>query len=203
MPATPSELLYWHPWQLTRLITVHVHPAIILHSHRSNEQVPFSTPNHIAKFLSWRTDSRWNCHFRLLPTVDLIGSVMGGDGILLTVHRPGLLPEPTPIYKPATYSRVPQSLTTPYIWVSRDALTIFDLPLFTLHPSRMQVQKVALRRSSHLSRTTAARRNFSSSAPRSKPRLVVLGSGWGGYEVLRGINKKQWGKPQWSRPRSG
>ncbi|KAF8452645.1 NDE1, mitochondrial external NADH dehydrogenase [Boletus edulis BED1] len=35
-------------------------------------------------------------------------------------------------------------------------------------------------------------RMFSSSASRSKQRLVILGSGWGGYEVLRGIDKKRW-----------
>ena len=37
-----------------------------------------------------------------------------------------------------------------------------------------------------------ASRRLSSSASRSKPRLVILGSGWGGYEVLRGVNKKNW-----------
>lgn len=36
-------------------------------------------------------------------------------------------------------------------------------------------------------------RNFSSSLPRSKERLVILGSGWGGYEVLRGVDKNHWG----------
>ncbi|KAG8216138.1 NDE1, mitochondrial external NADH dehydrogenase [Butyriboletus roseoflavus] len=36
-------------------------------------------------------------------------------------------------------------------------------------------------------------RMFSSSASRSKQRLVIIGSGWGGYEVLRGIDKKRWG----------
>ncbi|KAN0094554.1 hypothetical protein V8E55_002841 [Tylopilus felleus] len=35
-------------------------------------------------------------------------------------------------------------------------------------------------------------RTFSSSASRCKQRLVILGSGWGGYEVLRGIDKKRW-----------
>lgn len=35
-------------------------------------------------------------------------------------------------------------------------------------------------------------RNFSSSLPRSKERLVILGSGWGGYEVLRGVDKNHW-----------
>ncbi|TFK36642.1 pyridine nucleotide-disulfide oxidoreductase-domain-containing protein [Crucibulum laeve] len=35
-------------------------------------------------------------------------------------------------------------------------------------------------------------RNFSISASRGKQRVVVLGSGWGGYEILRGIDKKRW-----------
>ncbi|KDQ54807.1 hypothetical protein JAAARDRAFT_181438 [Jaapia argillacea MUCL 33604] len=38
-----------------------------------------------------------------------------------------------------------------------------------------------------------ARRGFASSSSTSrKERLVILGSGWGGYEVLRGIDKKKW-----------
>ena len=37
------------------------------------------------------------------------------------------------------------------------------------------------------------RRAFSSSSPRNKERLVILGSGWGGYEVLRSVDKKRWG----------
>ena len=37
------------------------------------------------------------------------------------------------------------------------------------------------------------RRAFSSSSPRDKERLVILGSGWGGYEVLRSVDKKRWG----------
>ncbi|KAF9525269.1 pyridine nucleotide-disulfide oxidoreductase-domain-containing protein [Crepidotus variabilis] len=40
---------------------------------------------------------------------------------------------------------------------------------------------------SHLSH-----RNFSVSIARSKQRVVILGSGWGGYNVLRGIDKKRW-----------
>lgn len=35
-------------------------------------------------------------------------------------------------------------------------------------------------------------RHFSSSSPRCKPHLVILGSGWGGYEVLRGVDKNRW-----------
>lgn len=38
-------------------------------------------------------------------------------------------------------------------------------------------------------------RHFSSSLPRNKQRVVILGSGWGGYSVLRGINKKDYGMP--------
>ncbi|KAF8843478.1 NDE1, mitochondrial external NADH dehydrogenase [Paxillus ammoniavirescens] len=37
-----------------------------------------------------------------------------------------------------------------------------------------------------------AARMFSSSSSRSKQRLVILGSGWGGYEVLRSVDKKRW-----------
>ena len=35
---------------------------------------------------------------------------------------------------------------------------------------------------------------FSSSTPRCKQRLVVLGSGWGGYNILRSVDKKRWGE---------
>ncbi|KAA1471917.1 FAD/NAD-P-binding domain-containing protein [Dentipellis sp. KUC8613] len=35
-------------------------------------------------------------------------------------------------------------------------------------------------------------RQFSFSAPRGKQRLVILGSGWGGYEVMRKVDKKRW-----------
>ena len=38
----------------------------------------------------------------------------------------------------------------------------------------------------------AAKRDFSVSAPRGEQHLVILGSGWGGYELLRGIDKKCW-----------
>ncbi|KZT04901.1 FAD/NAD(P)-binding domain-containing protein [Laetiporus sulphureus 93-53] len=40
-------------------------------------------------------------------------------------------------------------------------------------------------------RVTSAR-NFSASARRSEQHLVILGSGWGGYELLRGIDKRRW-----------
>lgn len=35
-------------------------------------------------------------------------------------------------------------------------------------------------------------RHFSSSTPRLRQRLVILGSGWGGYELLKGVDKKRW-----------
>ncbi|KAF8075047.1 hypothetical protein FPV67DRAFT_1475820 [Lyophyllum atratum] len=35
-------------------------------------------------------------------------------------------------------------------------------------------------------------RAFSSSLPRGKERLVILGSGWGGYTLLQGIDKRRW-----------
>lgn len=37
-------------------------------------------------------------------------------------------------------------------------------------------------------------RSFSATPLREKQRLVILGSGWGGYEVLRGVDKKRWGE---------
>ena len=41
-----------------------------------------------------------------------------------------------------------------------------------------------------------AGRSFSSSAPRCKQRLVILGSGWGGYNILRSVDKKRWGESE-------
>ncbi|KAI0088253.1 FAD/NAD(P)-binding domain-containing protein [Irpex rosettiformis] len=38
----------------------------------------------------------------------------------------------------------------------------------------------------------ATARTFSSTGIRCKPQLVILGSGWGGYEVLRGVDKNRW-----------
>ncbi|KAJ7594262.1 NDE1, mitochondrial external NADH dehydrogenase [Mycena floridula] len=35
-------------------------------------------------------------------------------------------------------------------------------------------------------------RLFSSSASRGKERLVILGSGWGGYNLLQGVDKRRW-----------
>lgn len=46
---------------------------------------------------------------------------------------------------------------------------------------------------SYPTRVVSSVRMFSSSLSRSKQRLVILGSGWGGYEILRGIDKKRWG----------
>ncbi|KAJ7757103.1 NDE1, mitochondrial external NADH dehydrogenase [Mycena metata] len=37
-----------------------------------------------------------------------------------------------------------------------------------------------------------ASRNFTSSAVHRKQRLLIVGSGWGGYGVLRGVDKKRW-----------
>ncbi|KAJ7135458.1 NDE1, mitochondrial external NADH dehydrogenase [Mycena crocata] len=37
-----------------------------------------------------------------------------------------------------------------------------------------------------------ALRNFASSAVHQKQRLLIVGSGWGGYGVLRGVDKKRW-----------
>ncbi|GAA6017024.1 hypothetical protein JCM10207_001460 [Rhodosporidiobolus poonsookiae] len=42
------------------------------------------------------------------------------------------------------------------------------------------------------SRRVASSRLFSSSAPWSKQKLVILGSGWGGYEVLRKVDKARY-----------
>ena len=44
-----------------------------------------------------------------------------------------------------------------------------------------------------LKRPGARTRTFVASAPWGKQRLVMLGSGWGGYEVLRSVDKKRWG----------
>lgn len=39
---------------------------------------------------------------------------------------------------------------------------------------------------------TTGRRNFGASAARREQHLVILGSGWGGYELLRKVDKKRW-----------
>ena len=45
-----------------------------------------------------------------------------------------------------------------------------------------------------LKRPGARTRTFFASAPWGKQRLVILGSGWGGYEVLRAVDRKRWSK---------
>lgn len=37
-------------------------------------------------------------------------------------------------------------------------------------------------------------RSFSSSCSRNKQKLVILGSGWGGYELLRKVDKSAYGE---------
>ncbi|CDO68593.1 hypothetical protein BN946_scf184996.g24 [Trametes cinnabarina] len=41
-------------------------------------------------------------------------------------------------------------------------------------------------------RRSGGTRSLFSSASQGKQRLVILGSGWGGYEILRAIDKKRW-----------
>lgn len=38
-----------------------------------------------------------------------------------------------------------------------------------------------------------ATRTLVTHAPGSRPRVVILGSGWGGYQVLKSIDKKHYG----------
>ena len=58
---------------------------------------------------------------------------------------------------------------------------------------RASTQHAPAVRQGHLKvASIASARAFSWSTPRAKPRLVILGSGWGGYEVLRGIDKSRW-----------
>lgn len=45
-----------------------------------------------------------------------------------------------------------------------------------------------------VSKAYTSTRHFSWTLPRGKERLLILGSGWGGYNVLRGVDKKRWGK---------
>ena len=45
-----------------------------------------------------------------------------------------------------------------------------------------------------LKHQAAGARTFFASPSRGKQRLVILGSGWGGYEILRAIDKKRWSK---------
>ncbi|KAF9011954.1 hypothetical protein BDQ17DRAFT_1298323 [Cyathus striatus] len=44
----------------------------------------------------------------------------------------------------------------------------------------------------HVNVNNQTTRYFSLSSPRYKQRVVILGSGWGGYEVLRKVDKKRW-----------
>ena len=43
-------------------------------------------------------------------------------------------------------------------------------------------------------RRVLLKRDFSWTSAHNKQRMVILGSGWGGYTVLQGIDKKRWGK---------
>ncbi|EMD37065.1 hypothetical protein CERSUDRAFT_114957 [Gelatoporia subvermispora B] len=56
----------------------------------------------------------------------------------------------------------------------------------------LRVHSQTVAHSGHRASAQVSTRNFSASAARSQQRLVILGSGWGGYEVLRGIDKKNW-----------
>ena len=52
----------------------------------------------------------------------------------------------------------------------------------------------AFSRSLKICKRVLQKRDFSWTSARSKQRMVILGSGWGGYTVLRGIDKKRWGE---------
>ncbi|KAI9567719.1 NDE1, mitochondrial external NADH dehydrogenase [Boletus coccyginus] len=56
----------------------------------------------------------------------------------------------------------------------------------------MSLLRSGVRFTSSPTHVVSSVRLFSSPASRCKQRLVILGSGWGGYEVLRGIDKKRW-----------
>ncbi|KAF7366460.1 FAD/NAD(P)-binding domain-containing protein [Mycena sanguinolenta] len=58
---------------------------------------------------------------------------------------------------------------------------------FSSHPSRILG---TLKRSGMTQKSTS--RNFALSARRQKERLLIVGSGWGGYGVLRGVDKKRY-----------
>ncbi|KAL0946228.1 hypothetical protein HGRIS_012487 [Hohenbuehelia grisea] len=58
-------------------------------------------------------------------------------------------------------------------------------------PTRLPASSGAMRQGLRVA-IHAPTRAFSASVARSKQRLVILGSGWGGYEVLRGVDKKRW-----------
>ncbi|KAJ7031575.1 NDE1, mitochondrial external NADH dehydrogenase [Mycena alexandri] len=60
-------------------------------------------------------------------------------------------------------------------------------------PCRASVSRVLSQnpRASGAQRFSASR-NFASSAVHQKQRLLIVGSGWGGYGILRGVDKKRW-----------
>ena len=64
-----------------------------------------------------------------------------------------------------------------------------------LSPNLGQGQAGLLKlKSLQVAERTSARRLFSSSSRADKQRLVILGSGWGGYEVLRKVNRSLYGQ---------
>ena len=86
-------------------------------------------------------------------------------------------------------------------------MLVFWTRLFPRHPlqvSRISDIMAALRLHSGsgslglpqmvLKHQAAGARTFFASPSRGKQRLVILGSGWGGYEILRAIDKKRWSK---------
>ena len=71
--------------------------------------------------------------------------------------------------------------TSPLLFLVACALTMSTLGLTRF---RAGGSRVVLRRS--------GARTFFASPSVGKQRLVILGSGWGGYEILRAIDKKRW-----------
>jgi len=59
----------------------------------------------------------------------------------------------------------------------------------TIIPLRSASKALTTRRA----RLDVVIRPFSFASSRYKQRLVILGSGWGGYGLLRGIDKSKWG----------
>jgi hypothetical protein len=64
----------------------------------------------------------------------------------------------------------------------------------------MSLLRSGVRFTSYPTHGISSVRTFTSSASRCKQRLVILGSGWGGYEVLRGIDKKRWSAQTYCHP---
>ncbi|KAH9929024.1 FAD/NAD-P-binding domain-containing protein [Epithele typhae] len=62
----------------------------------------------------------------------------------------------------------------------------------SLSASLRRAPTSTLRSSSTTTLSARETRTYFSSATTGKPRLVILGSGWGGYEVLRAVDKKRW-----------